>query len=194
MSPFITEIYKRSEPYWQVRSNDLHVPACFEYAKQLLMAYPECDREIVLAAILMHDNGYMKVPPETLLMGLKDAPVGYDGNITRLHEIAGVELAREMLHDLDYDPLKSEQILSIIDGHDSRIDSISAEDELVKDADKLWRFCTDGVRIASGWMNLSTDEFLTYVESKIERWFFTAAAKRMAHDLAAKTRQELIDV
>lgn len=194
MTEFITQMYTRSEPYWQVRSNELHVPACFEFAKQLLMAYPERDAEIVLAAILMHDNGYMKVPPETLLMGLKDAPVGYDGNITRLHEIAGVEIAHDILQHLDYDASKTEDILDIIDGHDSRIEAISAEDELVKDADKLWRFCTDGVRIASGWMNLSTDEFLNYVESKIETWFFTTVAKSMAQEMAAETRKELIYV
>ena len=194
MSPNITAIYTASEPFWNVRESHIHVPHCFRFAQTLLAAYPEVDAEIVLPAILMHDNGYARVPPETIFAGLTDAPVGYDGDITRLHEIAGVEIARGILADLKYDGEKTAHILEIIDGHDSREAAISAEDELVKDADKLWRFCTNGVRISCGWMQMDADDFLNYVESKLDGWFFTEEAKKMAQSLAKTARAELVDV
>ena len=33
-----------------------------------------------------------------------------------------------------------EEVVAIIDGHDSRRHALSRNDELVKDADKLWRY------------------------------------------------------
>ena len=85
------QIYAASEPYWQTRENDRHVPCVYEFAKQLLACYPAADPKIVLPAILMHDNGYKLVPEETHSQGLADAPIGWSPDITRLHEEAGVK-------------------------------------------------------------------------------------------------------
>lgn len=186
----IDQIYALSEPYWQVRANEIHVPGSFAFAKTLLAAHPTADPEIVLAAILLHDNGYAVVPPDSLLQGLQDAPTGFDGKITRLHEEAGVVVARQILAEVGMEAGKTAVICHIINGHDSRPEATSLEDALVKDADKLWRFCPDGVRIASGWMAMPATAFLAYVEQKIERWFFTATAKTMAWQLAAETREQ----
>src|SRR5581483_6992138 len=119
MSTIYDEIYKRAEPYWQTRSNEIHLPMAYEYARQLLAAYPEADAAIVLPAILLHDIGYFHVPAETHYDGLAGAPIGWNADITRLHEQEGARLAGEMLRELNYPPDKIAAIQKIIDGHDS---------------------------------------------------------------------------
>jgi hypothetical protein len=182
------QIYAACQPYWQVRANDLHIPVVYGFAQQLLAAHPQADVTIVLPAALMHDNGYANVPEELLFQGLADAPTGFKPDITRLHEIEGVKIARAILAAVQYDAAKTELICTIIDGHDSRLKALSLEDALVKDADKLWRFTSIGVQTSSPWMPMEPVAFLDYCVTRIERWFFTDIAKQMAHQLAAETR------
>ena len=186
------QIIEACQPYWTVRDNDIHIPESYAFAKRLLTHYPDADALIVLPAILMHDNGYANVPPETLFAGLTDAPVGFDADITRLHEIEGAKIAREILTKLDFDATRIDTICEIIDGHDSRKHALSLEDKLVKDSDKLWRFTAVAARVAgAGWMGKEPLEFLDYCLSKVDGWMFTEEAVLMARESANIARREL---
>lgn len=186
------EIIAACQPYWTVRDNDIHIPGSYKFAQQLLGYYPEADPLIVLPAILMHDNGYANVPPETLLAGLTDSPIGFDADITRLHEIEGAKIARAILTRLAFDAEKIDTICEIIDGHDSRKQALSLEDKLVKDADKLWRFTAEAAVVAGqGWMGKAPLAFLDYCLSKVEGWMFLAESVVLARQSAEKARQEL---
>jgi HD superfamily phosphodiesterase len=184
-------IYAAAEPYWQTRDNDVHVPGAYALCKELLASYPEADEEVVLPAILLHDVGYWEVPEDEQLKGLAGAPVGWDPDVTRRHEIAGARIAGELLRALDYDEEKTRRIQDIIDGHDSRVEALSLEDAIVKDADKLWRFTEDGIRISSAWMSRSYEEFTAYVEAKIDSWMLTDAGKLLAGETLARSRRSL---
>lgn len=192
MPTIYDQIYAASEPYWQTRENHIHIPEVYEFAKQMLALYPEADPEIVLPAILMHDNGYKLVPEEIQFQGLADAPGGWKPEVTRLHEQAGAKLAGEILGALNYDPAKTKLIQEIIDGHDSRTHAVSLEDSIVKDCDKLWRVTPYGSRMGGRWTKRSPEEFRNYVESKIETWFLTEHGKRLAREILADTRRQRI--
>jgi HD superfamily phosphodiesterase len=187
----VETIYKLAEPFWQTRSGEIHMPQAFEFAKRLLEFYPLADAEIVLPTILLHDIGYARVPEETHHQGLAGAPKGWQPEVTRLHEIEGVKMAREMLTSLGFDALKLEKILEIIDGHDSRKQAVSLEDAIVKDADKLWRFGLEGVTICRGWMGMSATDFMAYVEAKITEWFLTDHGAELARETLSQTRTKL---
>jgi hypothetical protein len=173
-------IYELAEPHWQTRSNEIHVPGAYALAHELLAAHPQADPDVVLPAILLHDVGYMAVPAEDHLRGLAGAVKGWEPDITRRHEIRGAALAGEILRSVGWDPVRTAAIQDIVDGHDSRAEAVSLEDQLVKDADKLWRFTESAVRICHEWMDLSPARYMDWVQSEIERWFFTAAAQGMA--------------
>jgi HD superfamily phosphodiesterase len=66
-------IYELAEPYWQTRSNGIHVPGSYALAQALLAAHPEADPDVVLPAVLLHDVGYMAVPAQDHLKGLAGA-------------------------------------------------------------------------------------------------------------------------
>ncbi len=187
-----TQIIEACQPYWTVRDNDKHIPGSYAFARKLLDNYPNADAMIVLPAILMHDNGYANVPPETLLAGLTDSPNGFNADITRLHEIEGAKIARSILIKLHFDSEKIETICEIIDGHDSRKDALSLEDKLVKDSDKLWRFTAEAAVVAGqGWMGREPLEFLDYCLSKLEGWMFLEESVELAKEAANIARQEL---
>jgi HD superfamily phosphodiesterase len=180
MTDQITRIYELAEPYWQTRSNEIHVPESYALARRLLGEFPEADAGIVLPAILLHDVGYVVVPEDDQLKGLAGAPVGWDPDLTRVHEIEGARLAGEILASIDYDPERTRRIQEIVDGHDSRTEALCIEDAIVKDADKLWRFTPSGVRICCGWMNRTPEDFRAFVASRIDEWMLTEPGQRMA--------------
>lgn len=184
----IERIYALAEPYWHTRSGEIHMPASFRMAQRLLAALPEADPEVVLPAILLHDVGYARVPEETHRAGLAGAPDGWDADITRRHEIEGARLAAELLASVGYDPAKAARVVEIVDGHDSRPEALSLEDAIVKDADKLWRFTESGVRTAHGWIGRTPEAFMDFVETRIETWLFTEAARELAREALAEAR------
>jgi HD superfamily phosphodiesterase len=184
-------IYALAEPYWQTRSNEIHVPESYALAQELLAAHPEADPDIVLPAVLLHDIGYMAVPSDDHLKGLAGAVKGWEPDITRRHEIQGAVLAGEILSKVGWDTERRAAIQDIVDGHDSRAEAVSREDALVKDADKLWRFTESAVRICHSWMGLSPEAFMDWVGSEIERWFFTDTARGVARRELAASRQAL---
>jgi HD superfamily phosphodiesterase len=184
----LERIYALAEPYWQTRSNEVHVPGAYALAQRLLDAHPDADADVVLPAILLHDCGYFLVPEEDHLKGLAGAPVGWEPDITRLHEIEGARIAGEILGEVGYDPGRTARIQEIVDGHDSRTEALSLEDALVKDADKLWRYTESGVRICSGWMNRTPEDFMDFVESRIDSWLLTDAGRKLARETLAESR------
>ncbi len=184
----IEQVWALAEPYWHTRSGEIHMPESFAMAQRLLEALPEADASVVLPAILLHDVGYARVPESTHHDGLAGAPDGWDADITRRHEIEGARLAREILAAVGYDAALTARVVEIVDGHDSRAEALSLEDAIVKDADKLWRFTESGVRAAHGWIGRTPAEFMDYVATRIDDWFFTDAAKALAFESLAQAR------
>lgn len=185
------KIYQAAEPYWDTRHNDIHLPLAYDFAKKLLACYPQADESVVLPAILLHDIGWKMVPEERQLNAF--GPKATDKAANRLHEAEGVRLGGEILASLDYDPAKTQEILTIIDGHDSRLEALSLNDSLVKDADKLWRFTSTGVDIDYQRFEVELAVYLDYLGQKIEEWLFTPEAKEIARSELARTRLEIGD-
>jgi HD superfamily phosphodiesterase len=184
-------IYALAEPYWQTRSNEIHVPGSYALAQELLEAHPQADPDVVLPAVLLHDIGYMAVPPEDQLRGLAGAVKGWEPDITRRHEVQGAALAAEILSSVGWDRGRIAAIADIVDGHDSRTEAVSLEDELVKDADKLWRFTESAVRICHEWMELTTERYMEWVGSEIESWLFTETGRELARRELHRSRTAL---
>jgi hypothetical protein len=84
-----------------------------------------------------------------------------------------------------------EEIATIIDGHDSRLEALSLNDSLVKDADKLWRYTTTGVAVGCDWFGMTPREYADWVASELEHVIFTDVAKGIARDALTTTRKDL---
>jgi hypothetical protein len=180
------EIFRKAEPYLDTRRNDVHVSLSYDFARRLLALYAGADEAIVLPAIVLHDVGWKMVPEERQLSAF--GPKVKDKKTQRIHETEGVKIAQEILTGLNYDQEKIPEILSIIDGHDTRLEALSLNDQLVKDADKLWRFTPAGVDIDHTRFGIPRDSYTKWLDTVIDDWLFTPEAKEMALAASAEAK------
>lgn len=183
-------VWAAARPYMRARKNDVHIPLAYDYAVRLLKAHPEADREVVLLAILLHDIGWAVVDQEAIY---RDAfgPGMMESEVRIAHEREGARLAREILDELAYAPALIARVVEIIEGHDTRAEALSSEDELVKDADALWRFSVAGIAVACDWFGLTPGEYADRTEPQIEGRLFTETARGIARAELNITRRTL---
>jgi HD superfamily phosphodiesterase len=174
--PYST-LWLLASPYLDTRRNDIHTRLSTSFALVLLQR-EEGDEEIVIPAILLHDVGWKRVPEALQLKAF--GPGATLPEVNRIHEIEGRRMAGDLLRSVRYPEPKTEEILSIIEGHDSRKEAISLNDRIVKDADKLWRFTEEGFRIDLDRFQESRKQGLHRLEVGLHTWFHTPSAREMA--------------
>lgn len=173
-----SHIYDAAKPYLQTRKNDVHVEICFRYARNLLDEEPG-EPDIVLPAVICHDLGWIMLSED-----LQQKAFGptFDPELRRIHEVEGVKLARQVLMKVGYDPGMMIEVLEIIDGHDSRLLSLSDNDRIVKDADKLFRYDPIGMAIDMKRFKREASSYIQWLSGQIDQWFFTETAKNIARN------------
>jgi HD superfamily phosphodiesterase len=188
MENIYDKIHEEAKPYLDTRHNEVHVSLCYAFARKLLSHYPEADEEVVLPAILLHDVGWKMVPEEKQLDAF--GPKVKDSETQRFHEVESARIAEKILRSLNFSEEKTRQIVAIIDGHDTRKETLSLDDRLVKDADKLWRYSLIGVDINHNRFGVDRDEHMKLLETLIDKWFFTPEAKKMAREALSEAKEE----
>jgi len=181
-------VYEGALPYLDTRHNDIHVQISFRFARLLLSSYPEADERVVLPAIILHDIGWKLIPEELQLMAF--GPNVTRPDLQRKHEIEGARLAEEILAALGDFTIVCDEIVTIIDGHDTRTVALSLNDKLVKDADKLWRFTGTASGIDCHRFAIPWREHVEWLGHRIDGWMFTDQAHRLAHQTLAETMRE----
>lgn len=185
MTPRDLAIWRAARSWLDVRSNDEHTLLSWRLGGALLAVIPEADEGIVLPAILLHDTGWKKMPVEKLARAVGPKPEFPE--LQRDHEIASVEIGSEILTRLDLG-LRDQEILAIVDGHDTTKHARSINDAVMKDADKLWRFTGHGVRTIGKWFESSTADTLAMLEDFVLPSFLTPQGLAMAGALLAEGR------
>lgn len=180
-------IWRSIVPETRTRSNDIHLPVSLAFAERLVAANPEVDGLLVRVAILLHDAGWGRVDESRILSE------GFSGDWRKAairfeHEKQGCEIAREVLPPLGYDEAFVEQVVAIIDGHDTRAEAHSLEDALVRDADRLWRFDQVGIALASSWFAMDPATYCDRLRAEIVPELLTQAGIDIA--LATLDRSE----
>ena len=165
-------------PYLATRGNRRHTEVALEFARTLLLG--EGGRpEVVIPAVTLHDVGWSCVPEELQMKAIgRDA----DRGVNRVHEVEGVRLAGEILQASGYPELWRQEILAIIDQHDSGRTAASLNDALVKDADKLWRFSEDGFAFAAARLRFDRARNWQALNSRVETWLLTPTGRRLARE------------
>ncbi len=187
-------IWRAALPYLRARKNDIHVPLSYGYALQLCAEHPAADPDVVLPGIILHDVGWAVID-ERAIFEQGFGPNMMESDVRRLHEREGVRIARELLAALEYPPALVERVAAVIDGHDTRKDAHSLEDELLKDADKLWRFTAAGIAVACDWFKLTPGQYAARLEREIAGQLFRPWSRETAAaDLAASRAALRCDV
>lgn len=147
------------------------------------------EESIVIPAIILHDVGWKKIPECLHLKAF--GPKATAPEINRTHEEEGVEIAADILAKVQYNKEKVSEILDIIDGHDSRINALSLNDQIVRDADRLFRYSKKGFEIDNKRFEETIAEGLRRLRKNSDRWFYTQTAYRIAKEELKEREKEV---
>lgn len=186
------QVYKAAEKYMRVRKNDVHIPLSYKYALKLIEKYPNADADLAGIAIILHDIGWYSIDEDDIFKKGFQSENFMQSDVRYLHESEGVRLSAELLKDLGYPEEFIQKVAAIIDGHDTRNFSKSLEDEIVRDADKLWRFTVTGVSVACDWFKQTPSRYCNRLESDIIPQLHLPESVEMAKADLAETRKELL--
>ncbi len=187
MREIFKEIWELAKPYLDTRDNEIHTKMSVEFGYKLLKAEGG-DEDVVIPAIMLHDVGWKKVPEDVQLKGF--GPKVTLPELTKIHEDEGVKIAKDILEKINYEINKTEEILRIVEGHDSRKEPISLNDKLVKDADKLFRYTREYIDIYAEKFELTHEQMYARCEEKIGKWFLTHSGSEMAKAELEKRLEE----
>jgi HD superfamily phosphohydrolase YqeK len=147
MKELFQRIWELALPYQDKRDDMGHTEIALNYA-QKLVELENGNEDVVIPAIILHDIGWSQMPRERRFLFFdKNAEETEKLSVKLEHQIAGVELARDILNKVDYPADLKEEILEIISQHDTRQGFISRNEGLVRDADKLWRYSRVGFEV-----------------------------------------------
>lgn len=187
MKNIFEEIWQLAKPYLDTRDNEIHTKISVKFAYKLLEAEGG-DEDVVIPAVILHDVGWKEVPEDIQLKAF--GPKATLPELTKIHEDEGVKIAKCILKKINYDNNKAEEILRIVEGHDSRKEPISLNDKLVKDADKLFRYTSEYTDIYAEKFGLTRDQMHARHEGKLETWFLTYSGLEMARAELEKRLKE----
>ncbi|MGD8342381.1 MAG: HD domain-containing protein [Desulfobacterales bacterium] len=179
-SKIIQQLFQLAEPYLAVRGDKPHVEVAHTYALSL-MESEGGNYKIIEPAIILHDVGWSRLPPEQLKAAYGMGLEGKSSNkLNRIHEKEGAAIARQILELIGFDTLLIDKITQIIERHDSGPDAHSIEEKIVKDADKLWRYSDIGFWYEIERQALDPRAYYDYLASRCQTYFFTQTAPTLA--------------
>jgi putative nucleotidyltransferase with HDIG domain len=177
-------------PYLSVMENDIHTSEVAKFASILLRSI-NGDRAVVMPAAILHDIGWSQLSEEVRAKALLPKS---DIKLVGLHEKAGLKIAHEILDGVGYDRLKTEEILMIIDGHDTNEPPHTVNDKIMRDSDKLSRyagfFWKNYVRFREQ-THMSLEDNFDRLESRISQWFYFIESKKIAYKELKKRKFEI---
>ena len=178
-------IFELAQPYLQVRDNERHTRNSLVFGAGLLDNYG-AQRSVVVPALILHDVGWSRLTKEMISRGWGPHP---DAGLLALHEKEGAKIASHILEEIGYDPAMTREITAIIDGHDTRTSSLSLNDRVVKDADKLTRY-GDGFWFIVRELSIPEKHLVTRLEQMIDQWFFLDLSRDTARAELSRRRLE----
>lgn len=170
-------IFEAALPFLETRQNKIHTYLAYQSALDLLI-YESGRPDIVMPAVILHDVGWSTISETDQLTAF--GPFAKNNGLRRKHEIEGAAIAESILSGLNWDEHLIPKILEIIDGHDTTQQARSAEDAVVKDADKLWRVSKIGFRIDVQRFETQPALHIKYLRKALPVWFLTGRGRELA--------------
>jgi uncharacterized protein len=152
----------------------------------------------VIPALYLHDIGWSAIGnvEEFIKTPAFKRERGRD---SLLHMNFSADLARGILEEVGYDPVRLDKIINIIAVHDLFEEIIALNDisaTLVFEADHMDRFGKGGLqryREMTGDVP-SSDEEMSFLKKGAQSWFQTSASRELVHQLILEMKEELSNI
>ena len=187
MTAIYDRIWQLALPFLQTRHNEAHTAIALALARRLLRLEGG-QAKIVIPAVMLHDVGWHTVPEDLQMSAF--GPKATAPELNRQHEEEGVRIAGDILRQVGYPAAAVLEILAIIDGHDSRLEAVSRNDMIVKDADRLWRYTRTGLRIDIERFGETYQEGLARLRTHVDWWLYTETARKLAVEKIRRRQAE----
>lgn len=187
----VDAVWLAAEPFMRTRMNDVHLPITLRYAELILDTEPDADELVTRVAAMLHDVGWSRVDESRILEEGFRSDNFLTSDIRVEHEKHGVDIAREILPGCGFDDEFITRVTDIIDGHDTRAESYSLEDSIVRDSDRLWRFHPVGLGFSAEWFAHTPQMIRAQLENRIMPEMITPAGRAMAEAELANSIQLL---
>lgn len=179
------QIWDLALPYQDKRNDEGHAESVTSFALELLDHCITANPFIVVPAAILHDTGYSQMSEERRMISYTGVGTSEEYAARLEHQIYALGVALEILKKTNYPAVYWGDIIVIISQHDTRKGSIGLEEQVMRDADKLWRYTRQGLGRATANLHWSTDQIwdqLKHLEEQInhEGFFFTDKAREIA--------------
>ena len=190
------KIFELAMPFYKKgrEMDDIHHLVVAEMMINILKEVP-LDEEIMMAAALLHDIGYAKIPPEK-------RKIHWQKQVKKDHMKFGAELAKGILEKVKYPKEKIKKVCKIIAVHDNPEIGLPIrcqEGKVLKEADILWMttekaFWLDVRRRPElkpiDWLKILEKRFTK--EKKYTKYLKTKFSKKRTKDFIKKMKGKLI--
>lgn len=191
----VDAVWLAAEPFMRTRMNDVHLPLTLLYAELILDTEPEADELVTRVAAMLHDVGWSRVDESRILEEGFRSSNFLTSDIRVEHEQHGCDIAREILPGCGFDDEFIRKVTDIIDGHDTRAESYSIEDSIVRDSDRLWRFNPVGLGFSAEWFAQTPQQIRERLENNHLDEMITPAGRAMAEaELAHSIKVLRLDI
>ncbi len=182
------KIFDLARPFLDTRENEEHAKIAYNFAARLLDEETG-DADVIFPAVILHDVGWKSIPEQLQITAY--GPGNKDRDLNRVHEREGARIAGEILEKVNYPRHLMVEITEIVLGHDSRQESISVNDAIVKDSDKLWRYSQHGISVLMERFEMSFPQYLDRLRNNLENWMLTRTGARIAGEELRLREQSL---
>ncbi len=155
---------------------DLNHTLAAVYWMKKLLEVEDGDTKILVTAMYLHDVGYSNLS--------KNWDYSVMSNFKELHMERGMEIAKNILDDLDFLDSEKEEIIRLIGIHDKLSELSSFNELLVMEADSLAQIDLERVSHDSNYGNLLI--FLDSFKKKRAVRFFSETGKKYLSELLPK--------
>jgi HD superfamily phosphodiesterase len=192
MKAIFEKIWRLALPYQDKRNDKGHARIVLDFALKLVRM-EKADENVVVPAAILHDIGWSQLPKkERLKVFVTKVNKETDFRIRRKHERLGVKLAKRILEKANYGPDLIGEILKIISRHDTRKSFVSANEGIVRDADKLWRYSRTGFGVDTKRAKGDSTGLYKKLKQRIglKEFFYSGAARKIARKELKKRKAE----
>jgi len=184
-------IWKMALLFQDYREDKGHAEITLNFAQKLLKS-EKADPDIVIPAIILHDVGWSQLSETDYLLLRPGADPKEERKVRIKHQKEGVKVAKIILTAARYDKNLADLLLEIISQHDTRKKSISKEDAVTRDADKLWQYSKIGFRADLRRKEICPRGQYEYLKKSINQkeFLFTESAKVIARKELEQRRKE----
>lgn len=189
-------------PYLNARTTNVHTALSVSHLEELIsLSQQEVDRDVLYAAVILHDSGWAQLSPEDIANSLDYSALAYSPQALKpkeAHATLGAKIAHKLLKEYEGLRLAVKQkqyICELVYYHDQIRPWPETPEPieylLLGDADRLWSYTHENFWLDTIRKNIDPEPYVQSLENALESFFLTKQGRLIARRLIAERKNEV---